>query len=199
MAIKQAAPYGEPGTLVEPRRRPFSVDEYYRMADSGILTDDDRVELIEGEIVQMTPIGSRHAACVKKLIKVFTNMIGGEEILSVQDPIRLDEFTEPEPDIAVLKERDDFYAKSHPGPEDVLLIIEVADASVRYDREVKIPLYAKAGIPEVWIVNLPDKTIEMFRNPVESGYEETSILRKGQSLSPTAFSEVEIRVEEILV
>ena len=184
---------------VELQKRPFSVDEYYQMAESGILTESDRVELIEGEIVQMTPIGSRHGACVKKLIKVFTNMIGGEEILSVQDAVRLDEFSEPEPDIALLKERDDFYAESHPGPGDVLLIVEVADASVRYDREVKVPLYAKAGIPEVWLVNLPDKSIETYRKPVESGYAETSILRKGQVLSPTAFSELEIRVEEILV
>ncbi len=184
---------------VELQRRPFTVDEYYRMADSGILTENDRVELIEGKIVQMTPIGSRHAACVSRLNETLVLRLGKQAIVYVQNPLRLDEFSEPEPDISLLKPRDDFYAESHPGPSDVLLVVEVADASVRYDREVKIPLYAKAGIPEVWIVNLPDKTIEVYRNPVESGYEETSILRKGQALSPTAFSELEIRVEEILV
>ncbi len=199
MAIQQATPYAGPGTLAEPRVRAFTVDEYYRMADAGILTEDDRVELIEGKIVQMTPIGSRHAGCVMRLTKIFVKMIGDDGILNGQNPVRLDDYSEPEPDIAILRARNDFYTESHPGSEDVLLIIEVADASVRYDREVKIPLYAKAGIPEVWIVNLPDKTIEVYRNPRGSEYEKIRISRKGDTLSPTAFSEVEIRVEEILV
>ena len=199
MAIKQTTPYGEPGTLVEPRRRAFTVDEYYRMADAGILTEDDRVELIEGEIVQMTPIGSPHAGCVSRLNEALLLRLRKRAVVHVQNPLRLNEYSEPEPDIALHKRRNDFYAESHPGPEDVLLIIEVADASVRYDREVKIPLYAKAGIPEVWLVDLPKKTVEVYRNPAESGYEEIRISRKGDTLSPTALSELEIRVEEILV
>ncbi len=184
---------------VELKRRPFTVGEYYQMADSGILTEGDRVELIEGEIVQMTPIGSRHAAYVDRLNELFAVQVRSRARLRVQGPVRLDEFSEPEPDIALLKPRDDFYTRSHPGPGDVLLIVEVADASVRYDREVKIPLYAKAGIPEVWLVDLPKKTVEVYRNPAESGYEEIRISRKGDTLSPTALSELEIRVEEILV
>ena len=169
------------------------------MADAGILTEDDRVELIEGEIVQMTPIGSRHAACVKKVTKLFNKTIGDDCIVSVQDPVRLHEFSEPEPDIALLKPSDDFYSESHPGPKDVLLVVEVAEASLGYDRDIKVPLYAKTGIPEVWLVNLEEESIELYRKPSEAGYQETRILQKGDILSPSAFPGLQIGLEEVFV
>ncbi len=197
MAIKQAEPYGGPGTLAEPRVRAFTVDEYYRMADSGILTEDDRVELIKGEIVQMTPIGSRHGACVDQLNQILSFHLDRRAIVRVQGPVRLDEYSEPEPDIALLTPRDDFYAESHPCPEDVLLIVEVADASVRYDREVKIPLYAKAGIPEVWLVNLQDKCVEIYMSPSGSDYEDVRRFKEG-TISPQGFPGIEIDLKDIL-
>jgi hypothetical protein len=139
---------------VQLARRLFTVAEYHKMAEAGILSEDDRVELLEGEIVAMSPIGSRHAGTVKRLLDQFIPLQGARRvILSVQDPIRLGEYSEPQPDLALLRPRADFYASSHPGPEDVLLIIEVADQSAAVDREVKVPLYARWGIPEVcwWI------------------------------------------------
>jgi len=120
-------------------RHRFTVEEYHRMGQAGILSEDDRVELIEGEIVEMAPVGSRHAACVKRLNALLSRRAGGRALVSVQDPIRLGEHSEPQPDLALLKPREDFYAAAHPGPEDVLLVIEVAETSLEYDREVKLP------------------------------------------------------------
>jgi Uma2 family endonuclease len=131
-------------------RRLFTVHEYDQMVQAGILHEDDRVELIEGEIIEMAAIGSRHAACVNRLVQLFVMHVAGQAIVHAQNPIRLSERTEPEPDLSLLKPRPDFYAAGHPGPQDVLLVIEVADSSIGFDREIKIPLYARAGIPEVW-------------------------------------------------
>jgi Uma2 family endonuclease len=128
------------------------------MAEAGIFTEDDRVELIEGEVVAMSPIGPRHAACVRKLARLIRDRVSSTAaIVDVQDPIRLSEHSEPLPDISILRPRDDFYADGHPGPEDVLVLLEVADASVMYDRNTKLPLYARAGIAEVWLVDLGEE------------------------------------------
>jgi Uma2 family endonuclease len=124
----------------------FTVEEFHRMAEVGILSDDDRVELLEGEIIEMTPIGSQHAACVARLTQELSQRIGMTAILWVQNPVRLDQHSEPQPDIALLRPRQDFYASAHPGPEDVLLLIEAADRTAQLDRAIKLPLYAKAGI-----------------------------------------------------
>jgi len=174
------------------------VEEYHRMLRAGILTEDDRVELIEGEIVEMAPIGSRHAGCVKRLVRRFSQAIGEQALLSVQDPLRLGERSEPQPDLALLRPRDDFYASSHPGPEDVLLIVEVAETSAEYDREVKLPLYARHGIPEVWLVDLEKEAVEVYRGPSPRGYSEARTLRRGSSLSPTPFPELNLPVADIL-
>lgn len=147
------------------QRHRLSVADYYRMAEAGILGEDDRCELIEGEIIDMAPIGSRHASTVKRLLRHFERTVGNSAIVSIQDPIRLDARNEPQPDLALLRHRDDFYQQAHPTPGDVLLIVEVADASLRYDREVKLPLYARFGIPEVWIVDLQSSRVEIFRGP----------------------------------
>ncbi|MEM0326364.1 MAG: Uma2 family endonuclease [Desulfurococcaceae archaeon] len=143
--------------------RLFTVGEYHRMAQVGILTEGERTELIDGKIVTMTPIGSRHAACVNRLNQLLAERTRGLAIVSVQNPIALDSYNEPQPDIALLALRDDFYAAHHPRPEDVLLIIEVAESSLEGDRNLKLPLYAKAAIPEVWLVNLADGELESYR------------------------------------
>ena len=142
---------------VQASRRLFTVHEYYRMAEAGIFGEDDRVELLSGEIVEMTPIGSRHAAAVSRLIHVFTARLSGTAILRVQDPLRLDNYSEPQPDLAIVRLRQDFYRDAHPDAADVLLLIEVADTSGDIDRTVKIPLYARSGVAEVWVVDLQDQ------------------------------------------
>lgn len=148
-------------------RRRFTSAEYHAMTAAGILSEDERVELIAGEIVKMAPIGSRHAGCVKKLNRRLSRALGDRALVSIQDPILLGEGVEPEPDLALLRPREDDYTLSHPRPGDVLLVIEVADASLDYDRRVKIPLYAQAGVPEMWIVNLLQGEIEVYHGPSE--------------------------------
>ena len=138
------------------KRRAFSVDEYHAMVEAGILTKHDRVELLDGEIIAMVPIGSGHASCVMRLSELLSEAVGKRAIVSVQSPVRLDEASEPQPDLMLLKRRDDFYAAAHPTPADVLLLIEVSDTTVAFDKNVKLSLYARSMIPEVWIVNLPE-------------------------------------------
>lgn len=133
----------------------FTVAEFERMGKAGIFSEDARVELIEGEIVEISPIGSRHAACVKRLSMYLSRALGDKFIISTQDPIQLDDFTQPQPDVALLQRRQDFYESAHPKPQDVLLLIEVADTTVDYDRLIKLPLYARAGIPEVGLSICP--------------------------------------------
>ena len=143
-------------------RRRFTVSEYYRMAESGILTEDDRVELIHGEIVEMAPIGRRHAAGVDRVADLFFHRFADGAIIRVQNPVRLDEYSEPEPDVALLRRCADYYEAGHPTPADVLLLVEIADTSTAADRQVKIPLYARSGIPEVWLVGLNEDTIGVY-------------------------------------
>ena len=143
---------------VQVLRRRFTVDEYHRMGQVGILGEDDRVELLEGEIVEMAPIGSRHQATVDRLTRLFSGRMADAVLVRVQGPVRLAEDSEPQPDVTLLRLRDDFYATAHPGPEDVILLVEVSDSSIEYDREVKLPHYARQVIPEVWIVDL-DKEV----------------------------------------
>ena len=179
-------------------KRRFTVDEYHRMAEAGILSEDDRVELIDGEIVEMVPIGSRHAACVDRLTRLFTSQVGDQAIVRVQSPIRLGRRSEPQPDIALLRPRADFYASAHPGPEDVLLVVEVAETSVEADREVKLSLYGRAGVLEAWLVDLSGEIIEVHRNPSPDGYRSVQQFTRGQTLSPQAFPDLGLLVERIL-
>ncbi|MGH8580731.1 MAG: Uma2 family endonuclease [Gammaproteobacteria bacterium] len=154
------------------RRHRLTVADYHLIGNAGIVSENDRVELIEGEIIDMAPIGSEHAAVVRRLVRLFDRIIGEQAIVSAQDPIWLSSFSEPEPDIALLRYREDFFRHAHPRPDDVLLIVEVADTSLRYDREVKLPLYARHGILEVWIVDLENRCLHMFREPAEGGYKQ---------------------------
>ena len=184
-------------TVLVTRRR-FTVDEYECMGTAGILGEDDRVELLNGEIIEMAPIGSRHAGCVKELNRLFSGRAAGRYIVSVQDPVRLSSSSEPEPDIALLRPREDGYRTSHPQPEDVLLIIEVADSSLDVDRRVKVRLFAEAGIPEVWLANLQRPSITAYREPQDGRYRRINVFRRGSSIAPLAFPDIEPRVEDIL-
>lgn len=183
---------------VQAKRRLFTVEEYHRLSQAGILGEDDRVELLEGEIIEMAPIGSRHAGTVNRLNCLFSQQVGNQAVVAVQNPIRLSAFSEPQPDLALLRPRPDFYASAHPQPTDVLLIIEVAETTASYDREIKAPLYAQAGIPELWIVDLEGDRIEVFHRPTPQGYQETHTLRRGQRLSPLLLPHISLSVDAIL-
>ena len=170
-----------------PTRRKLDVDIYYRMADAGILGEDDRVELIDGEIIDMAPIGQGHAAVVGGLTRSLVMACGNKAIVWVQNPVRLDRLNEPQPDFAVLRPRPDFYATGdRPGPADVLLLVEVADSSLRFDLTVKLPLYARAGIAELWIVDLKRRALDAFRRPAGGGYAEVTTHRPGDRLALSA-------------
>jgi Uma2 family endonuclease len=158
-----------------PHRHAYSIDDYYRMAEAGILHPDDRVELIEGEIIDRVPIGSRHAAAVTRIGTILMRNVGTDAIVQIQNPVRLDRHSEPQPDIAVLQPQEDFYAAAHPGPADVLLIVEVADSTLRFDRDIKLPLYARHGIPEVWLVDIENGRLTLHTVPQAEGYAQTRI------------------------
>lgn len=186
---------------VQVQHRPFTVQEYYRLAQVGIFKADERVELIAGEILNMVPIGTYHASEVDRLTQFFVTNYGNNVIVRVQNPVRMDERSEPQPDIALLKPKADFYAARHPEPQDGLLLIEVADTSLEYDRTIKLPLYAKPGIPEVWIVNLPEQCIEVYAAaPDEQRYRKRKKVRvgSGKTLRLTTLPQVRIPVDEIL-
>jgi len=178
-------------------RRAIDVHEYHRMAAAGILQEDERVELIEGEIVPMAPIGSAHGGASNALTMLLTAAIGQRAIVSVANSVRLDRFNEPQPDFALLRPRDDFYRHAHPGPTDVLLLIEVSRSTLRFDRLVKLPLYARAGIPEVWIVDLVDPALETHRAPGPDGYAEMARHVAG-TVAPLAFPDALIAVAAVL-
>ncbi|MBI5755402.1 MAG: Uma2 family endonuclease [Nitrospirae bacterium] len=177
----------------------FDIETYHRLISDGILREDDRVELIEGRIVDMTPIGSRHSAVVNRLNDLLTQKLQRRVIVSVQNPIQLlQEQSEPEPDITLLKYREDFYSDELPKGDDILLIIEVADTSLEYDRETKIHMYAKAKIQEVWLVNLLENCIEIYSSPLPAGYEFRRIARHDQAVSPKNFSDISLTANQIL-
>lgn len=180
------------------QRKLFTTEEYHQMLQAGILSEDDRVELIEGEIWEMSPIGSRHAGSVNRLNRALGKAFGDRVVVSVQNPVHLDGYSEPQPDLAILRYREDFYTEVHPTPEDTLILIEVADSSVQFDRNVKIRLYAKKGVPEVWLFVLPESRIEVYRDPSPEGYQQVAIVRPGDRLSPLAFPDLVIEVDAIL-
>ena len=160
-------------TEVSTQKNRFTVEEYHRMGEAGVL-DEARVELIDGEIYNMSPINSPHSGTVKWLNRLLNRLLGDEFIISIQDPITLNSLSEPEPDVAILKMREDFYTDSHPQPEDVLLLIEVADTSLEKDKRVKLPNYAQAGISEVWIMDINEQCIEVYTHPWEDTYRNKS-------------------------
>ena len=189
----------DPRVETHPKRRLFTVDEYYAMAEAGILTEDDRVELIDGEIIVMSPIGKRHMASVNISNYLFAPLLVAERaIVSVQNHVFLGIHNQPEPDMVLLKWHDDFYRQESPDANDVLLLIEVADSSLSYDRGVKLALYARFDIPEVWIANIPARVIEVYTDPTDGEYATSRIYRPGETVTPTAFDDVRLPVSRII-
>lgn len=158
----------------------WTVEDYHRMAEAGILGKDCRVELLNGQIVQMGPIGNLHASCIDRLDELFRDILGKSVTIRVQSPVVLSARSEPEPDLSVLKRKSNFYADGHPGPEDILLIVEAADTTLEKDRTTKKEIYAAAGIKEYWIINFPDKQVEQFLDPHGEDYRLTRICKAGQ-------------------
>jgi Uma2 family endonuclease len=168
-----------------------------RMGQSGIFAPDQRLELINGEIVEMSPIGIRHAAAVDRLINLFSS-VNRQYIVRGQNPIQLGDTSLPQPDVTLLRWRDDFYDKAYPGPADVLLLVEVADTSLAYDRDVKVPLYAQAGIPEVWIVDLNKRELAVYRSPVNGKYTEVRYPQPADTVAPVLVPEASYFVEQVV-
>lgn len=168
------------------------------MAETGVLRPDARVELLNGEIIDMSPIGPFHGGLVKRLSRIFTIKAKGRWIVSTQDPLHLDDHSEPEPDVMLLKPHADDYTSRHPQPDDVFLLIEVSDSTVEFDRAEKLPLYGRAGITEVWIVNLNELAIEIYREPHFTGYGTKTVLSAGSQAAPLAFPDAAVDVAELL-
>ena len=188
----------ESGTEGQPQPRLFTIDEYFAMAEAGILGPEERVELIDGVVVTMPPIGNLHNASVDKSNRNLVISVGIRGIVRTQGSIVLNDRSMPQPDLVLLRERDDFYASQRAGPQDILLLIEVADSSVDYDRNVKLPRYAEAGIPEVWLAILPERVIEVHTEPAGGRYSQMRTFRSGDTISPGCFPDIALSVEDIL-
>ncbi len=182
--------------VIAPARHRLTVHDYHRMADAGIFGEDERIELIEGDLIDMAPIGQGHAAVVARLTRALFMACADRVIVWPQNPIRLDQSSEPQPDVVVLRHRADFYADGErPGPADVLLLVEVADSSLRYDRMVKLPLYARAGIAEYWIVDLQRRVVDAYRGLAGDGYREKTEHRAGEELAVVLAPEIVVRLD----
>lgn len=179
-------------------RYSFTVEEFERMGEAGIFSRDARLELIEGEIFEMSPIGNAHAACVKFLNGLLNRLFGGTLIIGVQDPIRLNDFSEPQPDLSLLRWRDDYYRDAHPTPAEVLLVIEVADTTVVADRKIKLPLYARVGIAEAWLVNIPEERIEIYSAPLDGSYQRAEVFGRGAEARSQTVEGLAVSVGELL-
>ena len=182
--------------VVLPKYR-FTVRDYHRMAKSGILAEDARVELIEGEVVPMSPIGPLHNAAVDRANRVFVTRCGERAIVRVQGSVELDEHNEPQPDLLLLWPRADFYAADQAGPRDVVLAVEVADTTLERDRRVKLPLYGRTGVPEVWIWNVTTKRLEVHRRATASGYADVTVLGPDDPISPEDLPDLTFTAREL--
>lgn len=188
-----------PWTAAAGSRRLFTREEYQAMGRAGILEEDERVELLGGEIIVMSAIGNRHAACVLRMTSALNvSRLTGRAFVQVQNPVAADRMSEPQPDLMLLAHRDDHYDFAHPGPEDVLLLVEVADSSLDYDRGTKMPFYATSGIREVWIVDLEHDQIESYREPEAGRYRKTRRYKPGEALAPSALPDLRLEVSRII-
>ena len=183
---------------VQLQRKLFTIDEYQQMIQAGVFHEDDRLELIEGEIAEMSPVSPKHAGCVNRLADLFYDRLRRRAIVAVQNPVRVGQRSEPQPDLALLHPRPTYYANLHPAPEDVLLIVEVSDTSAEFDRDVKMSMCAKAGIVESWLVSLADGWVEVYREPSPLGYKSIRRAAPGESLAPLAFPDAFFDVSEIV-
>ena len=179
------------------RKHRLSVSDYHRMANAGIIARDAHMELIDGEIIEMTPIGSNHAGIVKRLIRLFSMAVGERAIVSAQDPIVLGTDSEPEPDIALLAPRDDFYTDAHPGADEILLLVEVSNTSLRYDKDIKVPLYCRYGIPEVWLIDIENREISIFLDAGSNGYNRQSTPVDLCSVVPLKLPDISIDLSKL--
>ena len=196
-----SAPEIPPVAKAGPVRHRWTVSEFQRMGETGFLDPQARLELIDGELFEMAPIGSFHAGTVDILTGLLIYAVGKRAIGRVQSPVVLDEHTEPQPDIMLLRPNPDYYLNNHPRAEDVLLLIEVSDSTVQFDRKTKVPLYARHGVPEVWLVVGPHRRhIEVYRDPQpeSDGYRTRLQVREG-TLTPVLLPEVEIRLDEVFI
>ena len=182
-----------------PHRYRLTVTEYHRLGENGIFDEDSRVELIEGDLIAMPPIGERHASKTRQLNRLFSLQVGDTAIVDMQNPVMLDAHSEPQPDMVLLKPRPDFYETAHPRPEDVLLLIEVSDSTLRYDRDTKVPLYAKAGIPEVWLLDLMNQRIAIYRHPSADGYRQIQFPAPEELISPSLLPELTLRIADLFL
>jgi Uma2 family endonuclease len=181
---------------LEPHR--FTLEHYHAMIEAGILGEDDRVELIHGAIVDMSPIGDPHIVTVNRLTRLFTVALGERAIVSIQNPVTLPPNSEPQPDVVIFEPRDDFYAKQRATPANVLLAVEVADSSLRYDRLIKMPLYASSGIREAWIVDVGAQCVEVYTLPKREHYGQMNTYRRGESIVTQAFADLSFEVDRML-
>ena len=193
-----AAPPVAPSRPSAPTRRRFTVAEYYAMAEAGIFSPEERVELLDGDVILMAALLNWHAYVVDWLNENLMLPLQGRAQVRVQNPTLLNDYSQPEPDVMLLRRRDDFYRSGHPAPADVLLLIEVSDSSLSLDRNQKLPRYAAAGIPEVWIVNRPDRRIEAYANPVGDEYADARHYGPGESIAPQAFPDIALDVDRII-
>jgi Uma2 family endonuclease len=183
---------------IELARRRFTVAEYHRMGEAGIFTEDDRVELLDGEIVTMTPIGSAHSGCVNRLNRLMVLAARDRAVVTVQNLIALGPTSEPQPDMVLARPWADLHVRGHPTAADIWLVVEVSDTTVTFERDVKVPLYAAAGIPEAWVVDLPGAAVEVFRGPAGGRYAEVIRRRRGERMACAAFPDLELPVGAIL-
>ena len=183
--------------LVQAQHR-FSVKDYYRMAETGVLRPDARVELLDGRIIDMSPIGPFHGGVTTYLTELFVAAAKGRWQTRVQNSLRLDDHSEPQPDLILVKPTPDFYRRRHPQSADVFLLIEVSDSTLEADQENKLPAYGRAGVPEVWIVNLNELTVEIYREPHFAGYGSKTVLHAGDQAAPLAFPDAVLDVGELL-
>ena len=186
------------GAAFLPQTRKFTVAEYYRMAEAGILKPDERVELIDGEILVMPPIGPEHADNVDEFNEVLARYAPDRYRVRIQNPVRLSDESEPEPDVALLRRRPEGYGAAHPTPADVLLVIEVAHSSLEYDRNIKAHIYGRSGVPETWVRNLPEDCIERFTEPGPDGYARHTVHHRGETMTPVALPDLEFAVSDLL-
>ena len=184
---------------VEVTRRRFTADDYQRMGQAGILSEDDRVELIDGEVVAMTPIGPRHNAAVNRANRALVTGVGEQAIVQVQGSVRLGRYHEPQPDLVLLRPQADFYASRLPGPEDILLIVEIAESSIEFDRQVKARLYAESGIREYWLADLNVNLLFCYSIPQNGAYRDLTQRHRGQAIAPMMLPECTIPVDVLLI
>jgi Uma2 family endonuclease len=183
---------------VFPQKHLTNLDEWHRLGDAGIFPPESRMELIEGEILHMAPIGFNHAGHINRLISFFAPLLAGKAAISAQNPLQLGDLSEPEPDFMLLRPEANFYSTRHPKADDVLLLIEVSDSTLRFDRSQKARLYATYGIPEYWIINLIDNCLEVYRQPQDGDYQDKSILSKTDSLNLLVLPDIRVAVGDIL-